>query len=118
MARLTSDIFASALTRAMFTQGEFGTIIKKGAAEAGAIFVVWRNAQNQLSLFGPAPQVFMVDSDAINDRRFELLISNATDDDIDQRIDKETRYDPDLWLVELEGAQLPLQLSDLIVKAN
>ena len=54
--RLRTDIFVAALMRRVFARGDFAAVEKKGAEEAGAVFVrqVFRDGTE--SLFAPAPQ--------------------------------------------------------------
>ena len=54
--RLTSEIWVSALVRRVFAQGGFAAIERRGAMEAGAIFIKWRDRDGGLRLFAPAPQ--------------------------------------------------------------
>ena len=41
--RLTTDFWVSALMRRVFAEGGFAAVAKRGASEAGAVFVVTRN---------------------------------------------------------------------------
>ncbi|MET0943059.1 MAG: DUF1491 family protein, partial [Mesorhizobium sp.] len=41
--RVTSELWVSALTRRVFSGGGFAAILKRGAAEAGAVFILSRN---------------------------------------------------------------------------
>ncbi|MEM1365492.1 MAG: DUF1491 family protein [Pseudomonadota bacterium] len=109
--RVTSDMFCGALVRTVFAQGGFAAIEIKGAAEAGAIFVVQRRRAGEMLLYGPAPQALLDapgDSDlSVDARRFELLASGPTQADISDRLARERKYDPDIWVVELEIEELP-----------
>ena len=113
--RLTSEIFCAALVRAAFSDGGFAVIANHGASEAGAIFITQRLRGGALNLLGPAPQsVFMQDEaaqPAADTRKFELLLQGASEMDVDQRLKRERRYDPDIWVVELETDQLPQMIS-------
>lgn len=100
--RLTSDFWVSALMRRLRGEGGFATIIKRGATEAGAVFLILRSRTGELDLYGPAPQT---DYDQVrpSERLFALLVSAGSQDDIDARLDREMRFDPDVWIVELEA---------------
>ena len=55
--RVTTDLWVSALLRRVFGAGGFAAVVKRGATEAGAVFVLARTAAwARLPLFGPAPQ--------------------------------------------------------------
>ena len=99
--RVTSDFWVAALTRRVFSEGGFGAVAKRGAAEAGAVFVVTRNRMGQSTLFGPAPQS-AYDSARPDDRQFTALIADAEAEAIESRLAKEQRFDSDIWVVELE----------------
>ena len=45
--RLTSDFWVSALMRRVFAEGGFAAVARRGASEAGAVFVVTRNRVGQ-----------------------------------------------------------------------
>ncbi|MEO0497361.1 MAG: DUF1491 family protein [Pseudomonadota bacterium] len=109
--RLTSDVFCSALLRSVFADGGFAAIAKRGAGEAGSIYIIQRTRVGHLRLFGPAPQsVFMDgedDGDALDGRRFECIMDGTSEVDINARLDRERRYDTDIWVVELETDALP-----------
>jgi len=111
--RVTSDFFVSALVRRVFTAGGFAAIEKRGAAEAGAIFIRQRNRLGETSVFGPAPQSEISD-DGSDDRRFEWRLKNGDLDAADNLLAKEQRYDSDLWIVEIEVDTI----ADLIVMAE
>ncbi|EHK53596.1 DUF1491 family protein, partial [Allomesorhizobium alhagi] len=54
--RVTTDLFVSALVRRIFAAGGFAAVVKRGATEAGAVFVIARGRLGDASLYGPAPQ--------------------------------------------------------------
>jgi len=99
--RLTSEFFVSALIRRVFSTGDFAAVAKKGAAEAGAIFIRQRFRDGAETLFGPAPQSYF-DEDRPSDRRFEKRLDRANGEDLDAMLERERRFDPDLWIIELE----------------
>lgn len=98
--RVTSEIWIAAAVRRAFAAGGFAAIVRRGAAAAGAIMIVRRDRTGTASLYGPAPQTFYDDARP-EDRRFVVL---ACEDDsaVDARIERETRFDTDLWVVEFE----------------
>ena len=52
--RITSDLWVSALTRRVFAEGGFAAIVRRGATEAGAIFVITQDRLGTSTLFGLA----------------------------------------------------------------
>lgn len=98
--RLKSAIFISALTRRLFSDGLAGVIEKKGAAEAGAIFIrVLKRDRSQI-LLSPAPQS-LTDGETA-DRCFEIRLENATEQDVNLKLVREKSFDSDIWIVEIE----------------
>lgn len=110
--RVTADLWVSALIRRIFSAGGFAAIMRRGATEAGTIFILSRTRLGEVTLFGPAPQV---DYDTAKpDERFFTAISSGTDMAlIEARLEKEARFDPDIWVVEIEIGMIPVE--DLIV---
>lgn len=99
--RVTSDLWVAALLRRLQGEGGFGAVVRRGATEAGAIFLISRSRMGELSLFGPAPQAGYDDARP-SERLFVQLLSAGTQEDIDAKLEREMRFDPDFWVVELE----------------
>lgn len=99
--RVTSDLYVSALLRRIFSSGGFGAIERRGATEAGAIFIRQRFRDGLETLYGPAPQSFFDEDDT--DRRFEIRAGRTEAAACDAIIEREARFDPDLWVVEIEA---------------
>lgn len=99
--RLTSEFWVSALIRRINATGAFAALGSRGATEAGAIFIRMRNASGLYDLFGPAPQSFYEDSKP-RDRQFTPLLTEVPEAETETRLASERRFDPDLWLVEIE----------------
>lgn len=100
--RLTSEMFVSALTRRVFNAGDFAAVEHKGHETAGAIFIRQRLRNGLVNLYGPAPQNLAADDFERSERRFEMRLKAVEQDEADQLIAKERRFDSDLWLIELE----------------
>lgn len=100
--RLKSEIFVSALLRRVFSAGDFAAVERKGADAAGAIFIRQRLRSGLENLYGPAPQSFSNDEEERAERRFERRLMNVQAQDVEALLEKEHRFDGDLWVVELE----------------
>lgn len=98
--RLKSEIFVAALIRRVFGLGGFAAIERKGAPEAGAIFIRQRFRDGLETLYAPAPQNFFGDDDG--GRKFEIRAERVQPEAIADMLARESRFDADLWLVELE----------------
>jgi hypothetical protein len=99
MPRLRSDFWVSAHIRRCQTEDVVAVLRRRGAAEAGAIFVKVDRLDGRADLYGPAPQAL---ADEDGERRFSALAVEADAPDVEARIARETRFDTDLWLVEIE----------------
>ncbi|WP_332694645.1 DUF1491 family protein [Bosea sp. (in: a-proteobacteria)] len=99
MARLTSDFWVSAFLRQAAHDGLVAVLRRRGASEAGAIFVKLDRLDGSAVLYGPAPQA-LADDDG--ERRFQRLIE-ADPLTVEDRVAREVRFDADLWLVEIEN---------------
>ncbi len=100
--RLRTDIFVSALLRRVFAKGDFAAVEKKGAEQAGAIFIRQHFRDGLETLYGPAPQSFF-DEESSGERLFEARLERADADAVRQMLERERKFDPDLWIVELEA---------------
>jgi hypothetical protein len=99
--RLRSDIFVSAYIRRCQVENVPAVLRRRGAAEAGAIFVKVDRLDGTCALYGPAPQSAL-DEDA--GRRFVRLHDTETiaSAAAEERLARELRFDSDLWIVEAE----------------
>lgn len=105
MQRVTSDFFVAAYLRRRNAEGRFTAVVRKGAAEAGAIFVKVSRLDGTADLYGPLPQMFTTDLDPAiaGGRVFERLSMGAPDRDVEDRLTRERVFDTDCWVVETEA---------------
>jgi hypothetical protein len=101
--RVTTDFWVSALVKRVFSGGGFAAIVKRGSSDAGAIFVILRDRMGGAALFGPAPQSSY--DTAKPDERFFVRHDLADEAALEARLEKERRFDPDFWVVEIEPGQ-------------
>jgi hypothetical protein len=102
--RLKSGIWVAAYLRRCDVEGVFAAVRRRGAEEAGAIFVKANRLDGTGTLYGPAPQA-VFDEAQPADRVFMALVgrgSPAAEAELEARLVKEIRFDPDLWIVEVE----------------
>lgn len=90
MTRLRTDIWVSAYMRTVELNGGFATLRRRGAAEAGAVFIVLDWLDGRLVLFAPAPSE--------DERRFLQIVS----EDLPARLAREVARDPDCWIIDIE----------------
>ncbi len=106
--RVTSDLFVSALVRRIFSAGGFAAVGRRGASEAGAVFLLLRERDGRLTLYGPAPQSAYEEGRPA-DRRFQAMLVDRDQEAVDQKLAREGRFDPDFWLVDCECARATLE---------
>ena len=81
-------------------EGLYGAVIRKGAEEAGAVYVIVNHLDGTCHLFGPAPGP---SHDEEGERRWiEELKSPTVLAEITPLLERKRRFDPDIWVVEIE----------------
>src|SRR3712207_3999334 len=98
--RLRSDFWVAAHLRRCAIEGVDAVLRRRGAAEAGAIFVKVDRLDGTASLYGPAPQALV--ADAAESRSFAPVLLDLPAADVEERMRREIRFDSDLWLIEIE----------------
>lgn len=102
--RLRSDLWIDAYRRRVELGGGFVAIRRRGVAEAGAIFIVITDRSGAARVFGPAPQSFY--DEGATSRRFIALNDTGWDGlQIQTMLDKQLRFDPDLWMIDVDDTQ-------------
>jgi|SRR5579871_5500754 len=101
--RLKSALWVAAYLRRCQVEGVAGVVRRRGAEEAGAIFVRIDRLDGTSDLFGPAPQSEF-DPARDTDRVFSQCLKErpAADAAVEAYLARETKFDPDVWIVEIE----------------
>ena len=101
--RLKSAIWVAAYIRRCSVEGASAALRRRGAEEAGAIFVKINRLDGTAELFGPAPQSAFDEAHPV-DRAFSRCLKEqpAPEAKIEERIVREIRFDPDAWILEVE----------------
>ena len=102
--RLKSGIWVAAYVRRCHVEGAFSAVRRRGADEAGAVYIKVNRLDGTGILYGPAPQAVFEEAQPAS-RIFTVIVgreSPAPEADIESRLVREIRYDPDLWIVEVE----------------
>ncbi len=105
MPRLRSDFWVSAQLRRLNDSGIPAVLRRRGAAEAGAIFVKVDRLDGTADLYGPAPQALMADPDDLGERRFTPVLQGVMPLDVEEKLGREARFDSDLWILEIDDRQ-------------
>ena len=95
--RLTPKRWVSSLVRRANLAGDIATIVKKGDETAGQVLLVARRRSGELQVF----------TRTMNSRgSYSWTVALQTNQEelgkINEYLERQTRYDPDLWIIELD----------------
>src|SRR5208283_490157 len=101
--RLKSALWVAAYLRRCQVEGAFAVVRRRGAEEAGAVFVRISRLDGTSDLFGPAPQSEVNETRGA-DRTFSPSLAKqpAPDAAVETYLAREIKFDPDVWIVEVE----------------
>lgn len=98
--RLKSEIWVAALLRRCQSQGLYGAVIRKGAAEAGAVYIIINHLNGTCDLLSPAPGPAYDDD---GERRFvKASTTPIAINEVDTILQRHRKFDSDIWEVEIE----------------
>jgi hypothetical protein len=115
--RLKSGIWVAAYVRRCHVEGAFAAVRRHGADEAGAVHIKLNRLDGTGILYGPAPQAVFDDAQPVT-RIFTAIVgaqAPVAEADIEARLVREIRYDPDIWIVEVEDRAGRNFLDDAVV---
>ena len=101
--RLKSGLWVAAYVRRCFVEGLFAAVRRRGADEAGAIFIKVNRLDGTADVYAPAPQSAFGEQHP-TDRGFSaaLKVMPASDADVEAYLARQVRFDPDVWIIETE----------------
>ena len=101
--RVKSGIWVAAYVRRAHIEGAFAAVRRRGADEAGAVFIKIARLDGTAEVFGPAPQTAF-DEARPADRAFVhcLKVQPAPEADVESYLARQLKFDPDVWIVEVE----------------
>jgi len=101
--RLKSGLWVSAYVRRCNVEGVFAAVRRRGAEEAGAIFIKVNRLDNSADVYGPAPQSAFDEEHPV-DRAFcaAMKAMPAADAEAEACLARQIRFDPDVWIIETE----------------
>ena len=104
--RLKSALWVAAYLRRCQVEGLFAVVRRRGAEEAGAVFVRVSRLDGTSDLYGPAPQSAF-DAAEGSARAFapSLKALPAPDAEVEAYLVREVKFDPDVWIVELDDRE-------------
>lgn len=102
--RLKAEIWVKAYLRICANAGAHGVVVRHGDDDAGAVFVKVRTRDGRARLYGPAP-AGLDGQDSARAWTAHLAPEGAPEGEIDAYLDQQRRFDPDLWIVEIEDPE-------------
>lgn len=97
--RLKPGIFARALIRRAEVAGAYATVVKKGLEEAGAVFL-------KISKLDGTALVLSQARAGEGELVWMRPLGESTDDErANAYFEKQLKFDPDIWIVEIEDRQ-------------
>ena len=101
--RLKSALWVAAYLRRCQVEGIPAVVRRRGAEEAGAVFVRISRLDGTSDLFGPAPQSAF-DAAPGAERAFSasLMEQPAPDAVVEAYLARELKFDSDIWIIEVE----------------
>ena len=99
--RVKSEIWVRAYLRRCQAQGVPAVVVKRGDEAAGAIFVCVDHLDGTVTLYGPAPAGV---HGSETERRWMSCLTHghASGAEVSAYLARQSRFDSDLWIVEIE----------------
>jgi hypothetical protein len=99
--RLKSEIWVKAYLRRCQSEGIAAVLVRRGDADAGAIYIKVSRLDGTASLYGPAPAGL---AEAREERRWQACLERepASEGDADAYLARQVEFDPDIWIVVVE----------------
>ena len=96
---LSTDLWVSALIRRAELAGAFATVARKGDPRAGTVIVKAFDTSNRRArlyseAFGPD-----------GERLWMQPVESEAESELDEYLQRQIRYDPDLWIIEIEDRE-------------
>lgn len=101
--RVKAELWVQGYIRRCQLEGAAAMLLRRGDADAGAIYIKVRNADGTALLFGPAPAGL---DEMREDRRWQACLPDpeVSEADADAYIARQISFDPDIWIVEVENS--------------
>jgi hypothetical protein len=99
--RLKSEIWVKAYLRRCRVEGADALLVRRGDADAGAIYIKVSRLDGTAALFGPAPAGL---DEAREDRRWAPCLKGgrAAEAEVDAFLQRQISFDADVWIVAVE----------------
>lgn len=102
--RLKAAIWVAGYLRRCNVEGAFAAVRRRGAEEAGAVYIKVSKPDGTAIVYAPAPQTAFDDAQP-SSRAFVPALGGkeqTTDKAAEDYLAKQIKFDPDVWIVEVE----------------
>ena len=96
---LSTDLWVSALIRRAELGGAFATVARKGDPRAGTVIVKAFDTSNRRA------RLYSEDFGPDGERLWMQPVESEFESELDQYLERQIGYDPDLWIVEIEDRE-------------
>lgn len=96
--RLTADIWVSAYLTRLRLAAISAFVVARGDATAGAVMV-------KLNTLDGRACCYQRSFDLMTGERSWIVLAQGAEADVDQSVQRQRGYDPDLWVIEVEDRQ-------------
>lgn len=110
MPRIATHAWVGALLRRAGAAGAFGAVLHRGDSTAGAVILCLRDRAGSTTVLS---RVAHREEPAW---ACALSLPAGAEDELATYLDKQRRYDPDLWVIELTGDNLEQFVDGTVLK--
>lgn len=96
---LSTDVWVSALIRRAELDGAFATVVRKGDQRAGDVVIKAYNTSERTA------RLFSQSLDMQGQPLWIQPVASEMESELDAYLERRRKYDPDLWVVEVEDRQ-------------
>ena len=95
MSRLTAEMWVSAYLTRLRLENIPAFVVRKGEATAGQVLI-------KLNRLDGSAILFQRIVDILTDTRKWDVLFDGTEDEVDASVERQSGFDPDLWVIEVE----------------
>lgn len=99
--RVRAELWVKAYVRTLAAHGVPAFVCRRGDEDGGAVYIRLNRLDGTSGLYGPASAGLW---ESASDRRFSLRMQ-AEDARVEEAVSSEVKFDPDLWLIEVEDKE-------------
>lgn len=108
---MRSDFWVAAYIRRVNQAGAFATLRRRGADEAGAIWLILERNRDEIAFYAPAPQSLISSQKNEHIQGIDRCFTSVFDPiwrnrmDVEAKLAQEIKFDSDLFVIEIEDRE-------------